>query len=198
MSATPFIPISKTGCLLCPHRRIRTVAGWSISGDTTIRTDLVATFERSLYERDDGTRVARHTRIDVEGPFKYQGYAKALLAKSFAFYRSIDVRYVELDAVGEGALLWPRWGWSLHGPSINEVHEEIDFVYRGLHGLRIPPEIRLPIFGPDILGLQDHVGNAIGEAALTQFARSSREIAMRLNLSHLEALAELRRRGIVE
>jgi hypothetical protein len=135
-----------------PHPNGR---GWSISGDTTIRTDLVATFERSLYERDDGTRVARHTRIDVEGPFKYQGYAKALLAQSFAFYRSIDVRYVE-------------------------------------------PEMRLPIFGPDILGLQDHVGNAIGEAALTQFARSSREIAMRLNLSHLEALAELRRRGIVE
>jgi hypothetical protein len=54
----------------------------------------------------------------------------------------------------------------------------------------------LPTFGPDILGLTDHLGNPVGEKALNLLARSNREIAMRLWLSHREAIEELTLRGI--
>lgn len=68
--------------------------GWSVRGDTTVGTDLVATFTRSTYTGRDGI-VAKHIRLDATPHFQGQGYAKSLLKASFRLYQHIGVAYVE-------------------------------------------------------------------------------------------------------
>ena len=170
--------------------------GWAIRGDTTQETDLVAEFSRSIYEKA-GVIVARHTNLRVAGYFQYKGYSKALLTSCFPLYRRIRVAYIELEAVDHGALVWPRLGWSLHGASIGEVHAEIGNLYAARHRRRPPNEFDMPLFGPDVLELEDHEGFRIGEETLKTFARSGREISMRLYLASSRALAGLARRGIL-
>ncbi len=170
--------------------------GWAVSGDTTIGTDLVATFTRRIYEGPNGI-IARHIRLDVSPYYQGRGYAKALLRASFRLYAQLRIAHVELDSVGDGSLVWPRLGWSLHGPSIREVHEEIGYVYSSHHGRRPPVDFPIAVFGPDILELEDHAGNRVGEEALIRFARSSREISMRLYPRNARAAASLHRHGIL-
>jgi hypothetical protein len=93
----------------CPE-----VEGWFIRGDSTQGTELVATFSRKLYQTQEGI-VAQHARIDVEPYFQDEGNAEARLRVSFELYERIGVIFVELDATQDGALVWPRLGWSLHG-----------------------------------------------------------------------------------
>lgn len=192
----PDVDDSTTNVVATAHRAGH---GWSIVGNTTIGTDLVASFKRSIYQGPgpSGLLVASHLRLDVEPLFQQSGYAKALLTQSFALYKRLKVAYVELNAVEDGALVWPRLGWSLHGPSISEVHAEIIYTYAGRHGVRPPASFQLPIFGPDILELEDGTGWRVGEEALKNFARSNREISMRLYLSSHRAIASLSRRGMV-
>jgi len=170
--------------------------GWHIRGDTTSGTDLVAKFSRSIY-LSKGSIVAKHIRLDVDEYYQYGGYAKSLLAASFTLYKRLGVAYVELDAVGDGLLVWSKFGWSLHGPSISEVHSEIVYSYSQLHAERPPDDFALPLYGPDLLELEDFDGNRIGEQTMINLARSHREVSMRLYMNSDRSLAELAKRGIV-
>jgi hypothetical protein len=171
--------------------------GWLVTGDSTTGTDLVAKFARSIYENKRGEIVVRHTRIDVDSYYRWGGYAKALLSANLPFYQRIGAEYIELDAAGDGTLVWPRYGWSLHGASIADVQTEIVYTYSMRHKTRPPDSFTLPIFGPDILALEDHEGNRIGLETLKGLAVSSREISMRLHLKQDRPLAVLRQRGII-
>ena len=171
--------------------------GWNVKGDSTFGTDLVATFTRSLYVNARGEAVVRHVRIDVAPHYQWGGYAKALLTASMPLYQRIGAAYIELDAVDAGTLVWPRYGWSLHGRSITEVQAEIIHAYSARHKRRPPKSFLMPIFGPDILLLEDHEGYRIGLETLKALARSSREIRMRLYLKEPRPLAVLRQRGIL-
>jgi GNAT superfamily N-acetyltransferase len=171
--------------------------GWQVRGDSTLGTDLVAKFTRSLFRKSNGDLVAYHIRLDVDPFFQDLRYATRLLKASFALYQRIGVSYVQLDAVGDGTIVWPRMGWSLHGQGIATVHDEISRCYIMRHGAAPPVDFPLTMFGPDVLELQDEAQNRLGEEALTNLARSHQEISMRLYLDNDRALAALHRRGIV-
>src|ERR1700736_223589 len=141
--------------------------------------------------------VIRHVRIDVAPHYQWSGYARALLTANMPLYQRIGADYIELDAVGAGTLVWPRYGWSVHGRSISEVQAEIIYAYSARHKRRPPTSFPIPIFGPDILLLEDHEGYRIGLETLKALATSNREIRMRLYLKQPRPLAVLRQRGIL-
>lgn len=171
--------------------------GWTVKGDSTLGTDIVATFSRLLYQNERHEVIIRHIRIDVDPYFQWQGYAKSLLSANMPLYQRIGAEYIELDAVGSGALVWPRYGWALHGQSIAEVHSEIGYAYTARHKSKLPDTFEISVFGPDILALEDHEGYRIGLETLKRLAVSNREIHMRLYLKQQRPLAVLKRRGIL-
>jgi GNAT superfamily N-acetyltransferase len=171
--------------------------GWDISGDTTVGTELVATFSRALYEMD-GRVIARHISLQVEQDYRNEGYAKALMAACFPLYQRLHVPYVELVSVGEGTMVWAKLGWSIHGgPSVREVHDEVRYTYAWHNGRAPRSDYLIPVFGPALLLLKDEANRDIGEEALARLAMSSRELAMRLHLTNENVVAGLRQRRII-
>ena len=61
--------------------------GWTVKGDSTLGTDIVATFSRLLYQNERHEVIIRHTRIDVDPYFQWQGYAKSLLSANMPLKR---------------------------------------------------------------------------------------------------------------
>jgi GNAT superfamily N-acetyltransferase len=160
--------------------------GWKITGESTQENasdiDLVARFERTIGVNEHGTIIINHIDIKVEPLYQHQGYAKALLRENMPLYQRIGAEFIELTAVGDGTLVWPRYGWSLHGPSIPEVQQELMYAYAGRYKVHPPDEIQIPVFGPDLLMYEDDEGWRIGFHVLSSLALSSRELRMRLHL----------------
>jgi GNAT superfamily N-acetyltransferase len=77
-------------------------------------------FVRWLY-RTGGSLVAEHRRIEVLEPYRRQKIARNHVSKALAFYESVGIEYVHLQAVDYGPGVWPQLGFEIHESWIREL-----------------------------------------------------------------------------
>jgi len=69
-------------------------------------------FDRVLH-RAGSTLVAQHIVLCIAEPFRQQGLATHHLRKAVRFYDEVGIEYVQLEAAGDGVIVWPQLGFEL-------------------------------------------------------------------------------------
>ncbi len=177
--------------------------GWEILGLVhEAGGTIVGNFSRSIQTRSGALR-AVHNELRLDREYRDQRIARRMLRACFALYLKAGVRHVELVAVDDGLLTWPRYGWTFVGDGADELHREIQTIYEIRYGRTMDngEAAELPTFGPAVLALEsEEDGYRIGAKAIDRIREVGGCAAMDLDLEDPAVQAELRRphRGLLD
>jgi hypothetical protein len=186
----------------CQHPSIdayRWAANVSIKGEVIIVEGMIfendteiGHFSRRLFY-EDGVGQAIHEIMEIERPHRDRDIGKHHYARAITFYERVRIRYISMEAEGEGPVVWPTFGFDF------SRRQHRDMLIRILKQWEVEP---LPspasILAPQVVDISTEDHPELGMEAIYELARRASEpLPMSLDLQNPIQRAYLHHRGII-
>jgi hypothetical protein len=146
---------------------------------------------RLVYARGVGQAI--HEIMEIERPHRDRDIAKHHYRSVIRFYDRVGIRYVSMEAEGEGPYIWPTFGFDF----TRSQHREM--LLKILREWEVEPLPTLAsILAPQVVSICTEDSPTLGAEAIEELARrADQPLPMRLDLLDEPQRAYLRNRGIL-
>ena len=163
-----------------------------VSGTIHLNGSEIGHFSRRLFY-EKGVGRAYHEIMEIDRPHRDNDIGKHHYGRALRFYRRVGIRFVSMEAEGEGPVIWPTFGFDFSRDQHRAMMMKIlkDWEIRPLPGAG-------SVLAPQVVDINIDENPELGQQAIYELVnRAAEPLPMILDLEDETQAAYLHNRGIL-